>query len=399
MGADLSPAAGCPSGAPVVVEGVCLREGGCLRENVCLAEGRVRVPRSSTVAAQAQGAAGTALHPSREAPHASRSRVASIVLLVVVLALVTNGAIAAYHALTDAFVTPIIFSPSSEAVIQSNLTLSRVVSERQALEARIEQGRSLLETDEQALRLMKINPEPAATAEPKSTRGREGHRRGNLTVLDQQRTELEALLRAQERFVAELMRNLANGLIHRVDLEREKSKLAQIRVALLENRREVLASREQLASIGADGLRSDLELLKLEADHKGRLLQQASDEEALARIDVLLAKMKARPIYRATESNQNVAFAPYTQLDGVKVGAEVFLCTLWGVFGCKAVGWVSEVLPGEVVSGGPWGAETRGQYALLDLSDPLAARARSLRVRDSGAVSAAAPMRFGSITR
>jgi hypothetical protein len=48
---------------------------------------------------------------------------------------------------------------------------------------------------------------------------------------------------------------------------------------------------------------------------------------------------------------------------------------------CKQVGVVAEVVPGEVVLPDPWGNMARGQYAVLNLSDGLAARAKMLRVR------------------
>jgi len=48
------------------------------------------------------------------------------------------------------------------------------------------------------------------------------------------------------------------------------------------------------------------------------------------------------------------------------------------------VGTVSELVPGEVVQPDPWGASTRGQYAVLDLRDHRSARSKTLRVRSSG---------------
>jgi hypothetical protein len=201
-------------------------------------------------------------------------------------------------------------------------------------------------------------------------------------VLDRQRFELEQALRSQERYVAQLEHDFEAGLIRQADLEREKGKLSEGRVAILENQRDSITSREHWTSAGVDDLRAYLELIKLEADHKGRLLEQASNEEALARLDSLLKAMRARPVYRATESNQNVAFVPYEQLDGVKPGAVVYQCTLWGLFNCKQVGRVADLLSGEVINPEAWAGESRGQYALLDLTDPLAARSRSLRVRE-----------------
>jgi hypothetical protein len=76
----------------------------------------------------------------------------------------------------------------------------------------------------------------------------------------------------------------------------------------------------------------------------------------------------------------DVAFVPYTQIDGVAPGAPVYSC-IWGLFLCKPVGTVAELVPGEVILPDPWGNQARGQYAVLDLHDRGSAKARTLRVR------------------
>ena len=94
----------------------------------------------------------------------------------------------------------------------------------------------------------------------------------------------------------------------------------------------------------------------------------------------MLAELESRPLYRAIEESVDVAFVPYDQLDGVQPGGRVLSC-LWGVILCEEVGEVTEVLAGEVATLDPWGEPARGQYAILDLDDPAAVRARSLRIR------------------
>jgi hypothetical protein len=73
---------------------------------------------------------------------------------------------------------------------------------------------------------------------------------------------------------------------------------------------------------------------------------------------------------------------PYTQIEGVRTGAPVFHCAVWGVFACRHVGKVDQLLPGEVAMQDPWGTPMRGQYALLDLFQPDAAQSKVLRVRE-----------------
>jgi hypothetical protein len=137
---------------------------------------------------------------------------------------------------------------------------------------------------------------------------------------------------------------------------------------------DVIAHQNQLA-------RLELELLELRAQVEAKRMQSEADRVQLAKLDDLVADMKQRPIFRAIDSSQNVAFVPYTQLDGVRPGALVLDCKLWGLFRCQTAGRVAELVPGEVVSVDPWGLPARGQYAILELNQPRAAESKSLRVR------------------
>jgi hypothetical protein len=127
-------------------------------------------------------------------------------------------------------------------------------------------------------------------------------------------------------------------------------------------------------------VRVELELLKLEAEQRTKLAERTLMKDKLAKIDEISAQLKGRPIFRAVEKSMDVAFVPYTQIDGMHAGAAVYEC-VWGVFHCKQVGSVTEIVPGEVILPDPWGTQTRGQYAVLDLSKHDSAKAKSLRVR------------------
>jgi sulfur carrier protein ThiS len=106
----------------------------------------------------------------------------------------------------------------------------------------------------------------------------------------------------------------------------------------------------------------------------------ATDE--LARLDELLKQLKNRPLSRAIVASTDVAFVPYTQLEGVSPGVELVTCT-WALFRCRTVGRVKEVLPGEVIANDPWAKTARGQYAILELTDHEAAKEKTLRARPS----------------
>jgi len=93
----------------------------------------------------------------------------------------------------------------------------------------------------------------------------------------------------------------------------------------------------------------------------------------------------------ATEDAQApaLAFVPYTHVSQIKANATLYECRVFSMFACEPVGRVVELLPGEVelppadvkatlTSASP----ARGQYAVMQLTDPRAAEAESLRVRD-----------------
>src|SRR3954466_6558517 len=58
-----------------------------------------------------------------------KARVLSLIALLVVAFGLLQFAAAAYHAMHDPLVAPIAFSPDSEVVLPSKLTLSRMLSE------------------------------------------------------------------------------------------------------------------------------------------------------------------------------------------------------------------------------------------------------------------------------
>ncbi|HET8935047.1 MAG TPA: hypothetical protein VFN67_16475 [Polyangiales bacterium] len=84
-----------------------------------------------------------------------------------------------------------------------------------------------------------------------------------------------------------------------------------------------------------------------------------------------------------------LAFVPYTHVPHIKANATLYECRLFSMFACEPVGRVVELLPGEVelppaelTATQPAGSPARGQYAVMQLTDPRAAEAESLRVRD-----------------
>jgi hypothetical protein len=311
----------------------------------------------------------------------------------------------AYRVATDSFVAPIILTPDNELVLQSKVKLSELSVEHARTQAEAEGIDADIAADDKAVtRLTSLRATAekglawtsGVTVRQVSTGGQD------LQTLANQNVLLQDMVKKQADLVRESKVNTEAGLIPRVDYAHETQALNQLQLALLENQRqrsqvqastrEAALQRNSLAS--ADGappmpealmredqmVRIDLELLRAEADLRTKRAEQRILREKLAKLDELEEQFKSRPLFRAIDKRLDVAFVPYTQLEGVQAGAMVYDCT-WGVFRCKSVGHVAEVVPGEVVLPDPWGNQARGQLAVLDLSQREAARAKTLRVR------------------
>jgi len=130
----------------------------------------------------------------------------------------------------------------------------------------------------------------------------------------------------------------------------------------------------------ADRVAQTLELERLQAELVvGRARRSIAIASTVAQRAVLV-QLEIQPMFRAMRAATEIAFVPYEQLPGVRAGAHVLACR-WRVFGCREVGRVTEVLPGEVAMQDPAGVLARGQYVVLVLDDRDASYARVLRVR------------------
>lgn len=334
------------------------------------------------------------------------TRLLSFSALAAALCGVGYAARATYHIATDAFVAPIVLSPDSDLVIQSKLSLSalmaermRVASKKASTETELEAARSAIERLE-TLQWQASNALVwASTVSAKQAHAGES----DLLALRRQKSVIGKMVEDQEDFVRKLESDLAAGLVQKSDLAREEHSLNQMRVAAIENERATIVTSMQTsqALLAHEALtkkrpgaiappemlmqqdllvRVQCDLIKLEAEVRTKSAEQKSMEEELSKIDDLVAQLKARPVFRATEANTNVVFVPYTQIDGVAAGASIYDC-FWGAVACERVGRVQELLPGEVIVPDPWGTPARGQYAIIDLTEQHAAQSRTLRVR------------------
>ncbi len=351
----------------------------------------------------------------------STTRVRSFSALALLLALMFFGYVGctAYRAMTDSFVAPMILSPDNDLVVQNKVKLTDIEMERARTIAESESVDADLSAAEKGIvRLTEL--EAMASNALRWTRDVNKHAvtagGAGLRALSQQRLVLGGMIAKQQRLAAKARANLEAGVISRADYAREVQSLDQMRLAFLENGRTRAQSELEVhqATLGEDSLngqsdappmpevlaaedqlvRVELSLAQLQSQRTTKLAEKTSVSERLVKLDDLESQLRGRPLYQAIEQNLDIAFVPYTQLDGVAKGAEVYSC-IWGFFGCSKVGTVAEVVPGEVIAPDPWGSPARGQYAVLELEDRSAAKAKSLRVR--GGRMADAPARTSEI--
>lgn len=342
------------------------------------------------------------------APSPQRTRVMSTLALMGVMVCVGLLARAVYRAATDALVAPIVLSPESDLVIPSKLNLARLTAERDALQAQMLPTESELNADASAMRrlhaLKQLVSRSLEWSDVVTARSRSSSS-GDLRTLGEERQLIARDIVDQQKYVKELEASLRAGLIHRADLVRERSELTRMRMAALQLERERRASESQLhqSRLAQDALhpaaggsvvqtpemvqqrehyvKIELDILKLDTEMRAKQEQLQHDRAQLDKLDGLIVQVKDRPLFRAIDAEQNVAFVPYTQLSGVKRGSKVYQCHVFGLFYCEYVGHVRELLAGEVTAQDPWGSPARGQYALLTLNQSAAARAKVLHVR------------------
>jgi hypothetical protein len=312
-----------------------------------------------------------------------------------------------YHLSTDGFVAPIILSPDSDMVIQSKLSMGQLQAEKHRIMSAKEGIDAELEAGEKAIAELKALHAASTraldyTSEITQQQAAAGSQ--DRLALVSQRAMFERMIADEESLTARMKKDLEAGLVSRSDYARQVQSLNQMRLGAFENERARIVSNTQMGQVrltqqalaGAKNkagiatpemlmqqdqlVRVTCEMLRLEAEHRSKTAERRHIDEELVKIDELLAQLNARPIFRAIEAKTNVAFVPYTQMEGVAAGASVYDC-VWGIFACKRVGQVAELLPGEAVVQDPWGSPARGQYAIMDLEEGSAATSKTLRVR------------------
>jgi hypothetical protein len=330
--------------------------------------------------------------------------------LTALIAGLTFAARGVYLALKDAWIAPINLSPDNDAVVQVTIRLNEQLLERAKLRADVERidadvgGVSAALTRLEGLR---AHGGEALRWTAHNTKQQEAGLVSRIGSLEIERDLLRDMLVREGTLVETTKKNVEAGLLPKQDHERELQVMAQMRLTIADTERQLDEAKRQSTEIhrssaaldagmpkenSTNGVppevvereerdaRIELEVIKLESERRSLTSQKKVALESLAKMDEILAQISHRPIYRAVQASTDVAFVPYSQLSGVEAGTEIVSCKAI-IFGCRTVGHIAEVLPGEVVAQDPWSDVARGQYAILELNDREAAKEKVLRAR------------------
>lgn len=344
-------------------------------------------------------------------------RFGALLVLGCTAAVILWSAHAGYWAFSDAWVAPLHLSPDSDAVLYVRQQLTRETAERARLEAevsRLDGQLGALSTALERLGKLRSSSSSAMQWQASVHAGEAGTFQSVLDTLQQQRAQLEGLHRAQAEVTGRAQQDLQSGLIERHEYTKHEQALRSAAAALADNQRLIdeTLQRKRVASVsssayraklkagnvisakGSQGelpqamqfqeseIRLELELQKLDAEHRSTGQLRAVAQDSLDKQHALLEELKAKPLHRAVERSVDLAFVPYSQLEGVKPGVSVIACD-FGVFRCRKVGQVTEVLSGEVVAEGATRELNRGVYVVLELEESAAIKERLLRLRKS----------------
>lgn len=325
-----------------------------------------------------------------------------------------------YRAATDSFVAPIILSPDNDVVLANKAKMAELRVERARLVAELDAVEADLAVSDRALAHLRALDATASNAlswTKDATQEQAVASVVDLKTLARQRAVLGEMAERQERLTRAAATNLAGSLISESEQVKEELALNQMQLALLDNERtraqselalrQLSTAQRSLKSSGAPLMpeavareeqlvRIELEVLRIECEQRSKRTLRVLMTEKLASMDAIESELKARPLFRAAAATLEIAFVPYTQIDGVTAGADVYEC-VWGIFQCKTVGKIAEIVPGEVILPDPWGNQARGQYAILDLQTHRSARSKVLRVRAGGA-PASAPVERSAVS-
>ena len=338
-----------------------------------------------------------------------KTRVFSFIALTVLASSCAYVGHEGYYIVSDGFAAPFILGPDNDLVVQSSLKMAEVklekgrdISEQKAIEASLEDSeRAIIKLDS----LKELGKHALAFTDT-TTRQQVSIGGSDLVTLAGEKKALYEMQERQALLTGQAKKDYEAGTITQMQYQQQQQALDQIQVALFNNdhvkmQTDVLLGQATLglqsligsqngnnsmpmpAILTAADLMGRIEIQRLQVDAlmKTELAEKERVDSELSDIAVLEKQIMSRPIFAAMGGDINAAFVPYDQSKGVVSGTSVYDC-IWGLFACKNVGSVRDVIKGESSLIDPVsGSQSRGIYITLNVNDAEAMQKKILRVR------------------
>jgi len=306
-----------------------------------------------------------------------------------------------FYFFSHSWMEPRIISPTDEHVLELNNQLAQGTLLREQLATqRLELLVKIRDAQREASTSSRFQRDVRGTA--KQLVSDNLNKLATVQDLDQSyKSEGPGILASDKSFssvaLADANRLYQSHLISEEEWISRKAQLAQLGVSALSlqrNSAEVDAEKnllrreidsyKRLLGANPDGEKNlSYDVLQAKKELESSLLEQARArdlagllsqetamiEGAIARQDRILLSIHNFPYLRAAEEKMTVAFVPYSNAAGTRVGTAVYGCS-FGILRCRHVGEVAEVLDGEVVDKHPfYNKEMRGVLVRIELYD------------------------------
>ena len=285
------------------------------------------------------------------------------ILTLIVFVLVGYIATTVFYFVNTTWVAPVAVSPTDDKVMQLQSELANQQNKRDQLADQLAQADRVIST-EQAFQLEyakairhDLEGRSVALASVQNLAHQAAAARAEIT-----RTNQDYAQQSNKQMNAEY----DAGLIDRTKMLNGNYQLAQIKTAnlsLAERQQDFAQKAADLATEtkSLDAILNDkkatalsYDVLKIKRDYDASKLALANQMQMrqslandVARQDALISTLKQSAYLRALNDHATVAFVPYGNLSNASKGTDLYACKL-AMVGCRKVGTVVDVLPGEV---------------------------------------------------
>jgi hypothetical protein len=324
-----------------------------------------------------------------------------VVLTLILLGLVSFLFTKVFFLFNRSWIAPTLVSPTDERVVRLNAE----IVQQSALRDKLLGERAVLEVslrDAERREATGMTLQESLTRAARAEANARSSERQRLQRLSSELDEVRSQVAEATRQFADVSRESLDEQYQSGLTTRDKyaagnlqlGQLAQTNLTLAEKDSELTARGEQMkrdadalvsatrtldparAPLNVDSLRlrqdfmrGALDVAKAQDERKACTDVQTSLDRSVARYDELLKVLSESPLLKALSGKITIAFVPYQNLTNVHTGSTVFACRL-GMFVCRKVGQINQVLSGEVSVHSPIESKNeRGLMLELSLED------------------------------